>query len=184
MQITDLLRRAHDGDVEALNAVTPLVYQELKQLAMGHLRHEQAPAAIEATALVHEAFLRLAGSPLPEFENRSHFYGIAARVMRQILIHMARARRAGKRGQQLQVTLSGFEELGAPAGETFLILNDALDRLIREHPLKGQLIEWRFFAGLTAEESALALRMPVHDVRRQMRLGLAWLRRGLAGERA
>ncbi|MGC9946913.1 MAG: ECF-type sigma factor [Bryobacteraceae bacterium] len=183
MQITDLLRRVHDGDAEAMNAVAPLVYQELKQLAMGHLRYERAPAAIEATALVHEAFLRLAGSPLPEFENRSHFYGIAARVMRQVLVDLARARRAGKRGEDLQVTLSGFEDLGAPAGDAFLVLNDALDRLARDHPLKGQLIELRFFAGLTAEESAAALAIPVHNVRHQLRLGLAWLRRELAEER-
>jgi RNA polymerase sigma-70 factor (ECF subfamily) len=184
MQITDLLRRAHDGDAEALNAVVPLVYQELKQLAMGHLRHERAPATIEATALVHEAFLRMAGSPLPDFENRSHFYGIAARVMRQILVDLARSRHANKRGHEFEVTLSGFEDLGAPSGDAFLALNDALDRLTQDQPLKGRLIELRFFAGLTAEESAAALSMPVHNVRRQLRLGLAWLRRELAGQRA
>jgi RNA polymerase sigma factor (TIGR02999 family) len=97
MQITELLRRAHDGDANALNAVMPLVYKELKQLAMGHLRHERDPVKIEATALVHEAFLRLAGSPLPEFENRAHFCGIAARVMRQVLVDLARFRHANKR---------------------------------------------------------------------------------------
>ncbi len=171
---------ARDGDSEALNAVVPLVYQELKQLALGHLRRERASPAMEATALVHEAFLRMAGSPLPEFENRYHFYGIAARVMRQILVDMARSRQASKRGRELEVTLTGLEDLGAPAGDAFLVLNDALDRLAQEHPLKERLIELRFFAGLTAEESAEALAMPVHNARRQLRLGLAWLRRDLA----
>jgi RNA polymerase sigma factor (TIGR02999 family) len=184
MQITDLLHRAHDGDREALNSLLPLVYQELKQLAMGHLRRERDSGAIEATVLVHEAFLRMAGSPLPEFENRSHFYGIAARVMRQVLVDMARSRQASKRGRELEVTLSGVADLGAPSGDAFLVLNEALDRLARENSLKGRLIELRFFAGLTAEESAAALSMPVHTVRREIRLALAWLRRELAGERA
>jgi len=184
MQITDLLRRAHDGDAEALNAVVPLVYQELKQLAMGHLRHERERVPIEATALVHEAFLRMAGSPLPEFDSRAHFYGIAARVMRQILVDLARSRDAHKRGHELEVTLSGCEDVGAPAGDAFLTLNDALDRLTQDQPLKGRLIELRFFAGLTAEESAEAMALPVHKVRREIRLGLAWLRRELAEEHA
>jgi RNA polymerase sigma factor (TIGR02999 family) len=180
MQITDLLQHAHDGSAEALNAVVPLVYQELKQLARGHLRHERDPVAIEATALVHEAFLRLAGSPLPEFENRAHFYGIAARVMRQILVDLARSGHAIKRGHEFEVALDGFQEPGVLAGDAFLVLNDALDRLAHEHPLKGRLIQLRFFAGLTAEESAAALSIPVHNVRRHLRLALAWLRRELA----
>ncbi len=183
MEITEFLRRAHGGDQEALKAVVPLVYQELKQLARGHLRHERTPLDLGATGLVHEAFLRLAGSPLPEFENRAHFYGIAARVMRQVLIDLARSRQAHKRGEQLTVTLSGFMEAGTASGAEFLTLNDALDRLTQDQPLKGQLIELRFFAGLTAEESAAALQLPVHNVRRQIRLGLAWLRRDLAEER-
>jgi len=179
MQITELLGRAYGGDAEALNKVVPMVYQELKQLAMGHLRRERTPVAIEATVLVHEAFLRMAGSPLPEFENRSHFYGIAAHVMRQVLVDLARARQAAKRGRELAVTLSGFEDVAAPAGDSFLVLNDALDRLTQDHPLKGRLIELRFFGGLTAEESAAALSMSVHTVRRELRLALAWLRREL-----
>jgi len=126
---------------------------------------------------VHEAFLRMAGSPLPEFENRSHFYGIAARVMRQVLVDLARARQAAKRGRELEVTLSGL--VARPVGDSFLVLNDALDRLTQDHPLKGRLIELRFFGGLTAEESAAALSMSVHTVRRELRLALAWLRREL-----
>jgi RNA polymerase sigma-70 factor (ECF subfamily) len=179
MQITELLGRAYGGDDEALNKVVPMVYQELKQLAMGHLRRERTPVPIEATALVHEAFLRMAATPLPELENRSHFYGIAAHVMRQVLVDLARARQAAKRGRELEVTLSGFEDVALPAADSFLILNEALDRLTQDHPLKGRLIELRFFGGLTAEESAAALSMSVHTVRRELRLALAWLRREL-----
>lgn len=180
MEITDLLRRAHDGNSQALNAVTPLVYEELKRLAASQLRREQGPVTANPTILVHEAFLRLAGSRLPDFENRSHFYGIAARVMRQVLADMARTRRAAKRGYGLDVPL--LDSLASVAGndETFLALNDALDRLETESPLKAQLVELRFFAGLTAEESAGVLGLPVQTVRSRLRLAQAWLRRELA----
>jgi len=180
MEITDLLHRAHDGDSEAMNQLVPLVYQELKQVALGHLRRERG-AEIEATVLVHEAFLRMAGSPLPEFENRAHFYGIAARVMRQVLIDFARSRGAAKRSADMEIPLANLEGLSTPEDD-FLELNDALDRLAREDALKARLIELRFFAGLTAEESAETLSLPVHRVRREMRLARAWLRRELNNE--
>ena len=181
MEITRLLGRAHEGDAEALQEVIPLVYDELKRLAASHLRHERGPATIQTTVLVHEAFLRLTGSRLPEFENRSHFYGIASRVMRQVLVEMARARRAAKRdGQNTPITES--LKLMAPDDRTFLKLNDALDDLAVVSPLKCRLVELRFFAGLTAEESANLLDMSVHVVRREIRLAQAWLRRELAAE--
>ena len=179
MEITDLLRRAHDGNVEALNAVTPLVYEELKRLAASQLRREQGPVTIQPTILVHEAFLRIAGSRLPEFENRSHFYGVAARVMRQVLVDMARTRRAAKRGPGMTVPLIKSIETIAASDENFLALNDALDRLQSESPLKARLVELRFLAGLTAEESAGVVDKPVHVVRRELRVAQAWLRREL-----
>lgn len=180
VEITDLLRRAHHGDSEALNSVIPLVYTELRHLAANYLRREQGPVTIQATALVHEAYLRIAGSPLPAYENRSHFYGIAARVMRQVLIDMARARSAEKRGPGLVVPLADMQEFGAPKDDAFLALNDALDRLAALHPRKAHLIELRFFGGFTAEESAEALAIPAHTVRRELRLAQAWLHRELA----
>jgi RNA polymerase sigma factor (TIGR02999 family) len=181
MEITRLLCRAHEGDAEALQAVIPLVYEELKRLAASQLRREHAPVAIQTTVLVHEAYLRLTGARLPECENRSHFYGIAARVMRQVLVDMARARRSAKReGQTTPVTDS--LKLIAPDDRAFLKLNDALSGLAAASPLKGRLIELRFFAGLTAEESAGLLEIPVHTVRREIRLAQAWLRRELAAE--
>lgn len=135
---------------------------------------------MQATALVHEAYLRIAGSPLPAYENRSHFYGIAARVMRQVLVDMARARSAEKRGPGLEVTLPDLDILGASTQNEFLALNDALDRLAALQPRKAHLIELRFFGGMTAEESAEALALPVHTVRRELRVAQAWLRRELA----
>ena len=175
MEITDLLRRVHDGDSEALQTLIPLIYNELKSLASSHLRRERSPVSIQTTGLVHEAFLRLAGSPLPECENRSHFFGVAARVMRQVLVDMARARHAAKRGPGLEYPLAELPDMEAPRDEAFLALDDALNRLATESPLKGQLIELHFFAGLTAEESSQVLSLPVHTVRRELRLAKAWL---------
>jgi RNA polymerase sigma factor (TIGR02999 family) len=180
MEITDLLHRAHDGDSAALDIIIPLVYDELKRLAASNLRRERTDLTIQATALVHEAFLRLIGNRFPDCENRSHFYGLAARVMRQVLIDMARARRAGKRGYGSVVPLIEGWEVSDEAGDAFLRLNDALDRLTSESSIKGRLIELRFFAGLTAEESATELSMSVHTVRRELRLAQAWLHRELS----
>ena len=179
MEITSLLSRVHQGDSEALNTLIPLVYEELKRLAASHLRRENANVTIQTTALVHEAFLRLSGSRLPECENRSHFYGIASHAMRQILIDMARSRHAVKRdGQKIPMTDS--LNLMAPNDAALLKLNDALDTLAAASPLKGKLIELRYFGGLTAEESAELLQMPVHTVRREIRLAQAWLRREMS----
>jgi RNA polymerase sigma factor (TIGR02999 family) len=181
MEITSLLSRVHKGDSEALNTLIPLVYEELKRLAASHLRRESANLTIQTTALVHEAFLRLAGSNLPQCENRSHFYGIASRAMRQILVDMARARRAAKRDGQ-NVPMTDSLKLMAPNDVAFLKLNDALDDLAAVSPLKSRLIELRYFGGLTAEESADLLEMPAHTVRREIRLAQAWLRREIAAQ--
>jgi RNA polymerase sigma-70 factor (ECF subfamily) len=111
MEITDLLRRAHDGDSDALQAVIPLVDNELKRLASSHLRREHSSESLQTTVLVHEAFLRLAGSRLPDCENRSHFFGIAAHMMRQVLVDTARTRQAAKRGPGLEYPLDELPEL-------------------------------------------------------------------------
>jgi RNA polymerase sigma factor (TIGR02999 family) len=179
MEITGLLSRVQQGDPEALNEVIPVVYQELKRLAASHLRHEHANPTIQTTVLVHEAFLRLAGSRLPEFKDRSHFYGIVSRAMRQVLVDMARARHSAKR-DGLNTPMTDSLRLLAPNDQAFLKLNDALDALAAASPLKVRLIELRYFAGLTAEESADALQMPAHTVRREIRLAQAWLRREMS----
>ena len=181
MEITELLQRVQAGDRQALNHVIPLVYEELKKLAASHLRREGKAVTLGSTALVHEAFLRLAGTRHPAYENRSHFYGIASRLMRQILVEMARARKTEKRDAGEPVQLAEIPDLGQQAGGSLLDMDEALERLGRTDPLKMQLIEMRFFGGMTAEESAEVLSMSVHIVRRELRLAQAWLRKEMAG---
>src|SRR4029453_6506109 len=182
MEITQLLQRVHHGDQEALETVIPLVYAELKKLAAAHLRREGRERPLETTALVHEAFLKLAGGRHPSYENRSHFYGVASRLMRQGLGDTARARSSEKRASGQEVALADLPELGSTQNRSLLAMDDALQRLEEVDPLKGQLIDMRYFGGMTAEESSIALSIPVHTVRRELRLAQAWLRKEMAGE--
>jgi RNA polymerase sigma factor (TIGR02999 family) len=180
MEITQLLQRLQAGDREALNEVIPLVYVELKKLASAQLRREGRPVKIETTALVHEAFLRMAGGQHPAYENRSHFYGIASRLMRQILVEIARARSTEKRGAPEEQLRTDHPDVGQ--SDRYLIaLDDALARLASEDELKARLIEMHYFCGMTAEESSEALSISVHIVRRHLRLAQAWLRNEMAG---
>jgi RNA polymerase sigma factor (TIGR02999 family) len=181
MQITELLQRVHAGDQQALNIVIPLVYDELKKLAAGHLRREGKARPLDTTALVHEAFLRLAHGQHPSYENRSHFYGIASRLMRQVLVDLARARSREKRSAMEEVPLAEVPDLGHQPDESLLAMDQALDRLGRTDPLKVQLIEMRYFGGMTDEESAAVLSLSVHVLRRELRLAQAWLHKELAG---
>jgi RNA polymerase sigma factor (TIGR02999 family) len=181
MEITELLQRVHSGDAEALRMVIPLVYGELKKLASARLRLEGKARPLETTALVHEAFLRLAHGQHPSYENRSHFFGIASRLMRQVLVDLARARATEKRDAMREVELTEIADLGRQSDESLLIMDDALERLARTDPLKVQLIEMRYFGGMTAEECAAVLSISVHVVRRELRLAQAWLHKEMAG---
>ncbi len=180
-QITQLLQRLQAGDPDAMNVVVPLVYKELKKLARAHLRREAQAVPLQTTALVHEAFLKLASGSHPSYENRAHFYGVASRLMRQVLVDTARARGAEKRGDGQEVALAEIPDLGPQPNRSLLVLNDALQHLEETDPLKGQLIEMRYFGGMTAEESSMALSIPVHTVRQELRLAQAWLRKEMAG---
>jgi RNA polymerase sigma-70 factor, ECF subfamily len=180
MEITQLLQRVHAGDQEALNTVIPLVYQELKKLAAGHLRRESKARPLETTALVHEAFLRLVRGQQPSYENRAHFYGIASRLMRQVLVDLARARSRAKRSAMEEVPLAEIPDLGQRPDESLLVMDEALERLARTDPLQVQLIEMRYFGGMTAEECATALMMSVRVIRQELRLAQAWLHREMA----
>lgn len=184
MGLTQLLQNLQTGDQETMNVLIPLVYDELKKLARSHLRRENKALPLQTTALVHEAFLKLAGSRHPPYENRAHFYGIASRLMRQVLVDTARARTAEKRGAAQEVVLADVPDWGPQPDRSLLALDDALQWLERTDPRKGQLIEMRYFGGMTAEESALTLSIPVHVVRRELRLAQAWLRKEMAGESA
>lgn len=176
MHLTILLKRLEGGDRDALDAVIPLVYDELKKLAKSHLRRETKAAPLQTTALVHEAFLKLAGGRHPSYENRAHFFGIASRLMRQVLVDAARSKAAEKRAGQ-EVPLAEVSNWASHTGRPLLVLDDALRRLESIDRLQSRLIEMRFFAGMTAEESSTALGLPVHIVRRKLRLAQAWLRR-------
>lgn len=180
MQITDLLQSIHNGDSKAMDLVIPLVYGELKLLAAGHLRRERGKQSLETTALVHEAFLRLAGGSTPSYENRAHFFGIASHLMRQILVDFARAQTADKRSAE-EVCLAEIPELSRGPDSSVLAVDAALHTLAKTDPLKAQLIEMRFFGGMTAEETALALSLSPHQIRRHLRIALAWIKKELAG---
>ena len=179
MQITELLQRVHDGDHLAMDAVIPLVYGELKKLAAGHLRREGGAKPLETTVLVHEAFLRLARGSQPSYENRAHFFGIASRLMRQILVDQARASSTEKRDARIEVQLSGVSDLGRKPDETVLVVNEALDRLEQDSTLRAQLIEMRYFGGMTVAEIATFLKVSGATVDRDLRFAEAWLRREL-----
>jgi RNA polymerase sigma factor (TIGR02999 family) len=181
MQITQQLQRWQSGDRDAMHEVMPMVYAELKKLAKAHLRREFRAVALQTTALVHEAFLKLAGSRHPSYENRVHFYGIASRLMRQVLVDTARAQAAAKRGDGREFAMGELPDWAPQPERPLLVMEDALRGLEKEDPLKVQLIEMRFFGGMTAEESSTALAIPVHIVRRELRLACAWLRREMAG---
>src|SRR5258708_30669396 len=131
--MTELLRRLKTGDQDALHDVIPLVYDELKKLAKSHLRREAGAVPLQTTALVHEAFMRLSGSRHPSYENRSHFYGIASRLMRQVLVDMARARARKKRAGE-QANLSDLEP---NPDRRLLLIDGAMERLRQIHEVKG-----------------------------------------------
>ena len=155
-EVTALLQQFRSGDSKALKSLIPLVYGELNKLASAHLRRERLGAPLQTTELVHEAFLRLAGSRHPPYENRSHFYGIASRLMRQILVDLARARGREKRSGK-EISLADIVELSTNPDRRLLMIDEALERLKQTDELKVQLLDMRYFGGMTAEESAEAL---------------------------
>jgi RNA polymerase sigma factor (TIGR02999 family) len=183
--VTRLLREWADGTESALEALTPLVYAELRRLAASYLRHEKSGHTLQPTALVHEAFVRLLDHTAPECRNRVQFYGIAAHLMRQILTDHWRARHTLKRGGEIG-RLSFDEELVvSPERETDLLaLDDALERLTAIDPRKGRVVELRFFGGLSVEETAEVLRIAEKTVRRDWQYAKSWLLRELGGNKA
>jgi RNA polymerase sigma-70 factor, ECF subfamily len=174
--ITELLGRVREGEQAALNDLIPLVYRELHRLASNELRRERVGHTLQPTALVHEGFLRLFAGQVPGFSDRSHFLGIAARVMRQVLVEHARARRTRKRDGGIRTTLLPESGAMTPNGN-LLEIDQALNRLEEEDPRLVNLIEMRFFAGMTAEEAAEARSESVHVIRHDLRYAKARLRR-------
>jgi RNA polymerase sigma factor (TIGR02999 family) len=175
-QITGLLARWRAGDRDALDSLMPLVYDELRTVAQHYLRKERPDHTLQSTALVHEAFVRLVGQKPPEWKNRKHFYGVAARLMRQILVDHARAHRAGKRGGDA-VKLSLNEGLvgSANKGLDILALDDSLNRLAQINPQQSQIVELRFFSGLSIEDTSEVLGVSPATVKRNWTTARAWL---------
>jgi RNA polymerase sigma factor (TIGR02999 family) len=177
-EITHLLRRWSQGDRAALDQLMPSVYQELRKVADSYLRQERPDHTLQPTALINEAYLRLVKQDFPEWQSRRHFYGVAAQLMRQILVEHARARAADKRGGGAR-TFSLDEALtfSAEKAAELVALDDALVALAQFDERKVRVIELRYFGGLSLEETAEALDVSVATVGNEMRVARAWLRR-------
>jgi len=178
-QVTELLLAWRGGDEAALGRLTPLVHDELMRMARRCLRGERAGHSLPPTALVHEAYLRLVETQRMSWRNRAHFLAMAARVMRRVLVEVARARRRQKRGGgAVQVALT--EDLRATnRTEDLAALDEALDVLAAVDPRRSQVVELRFFGGLSVEETAAVLSVSADTVMRDWKLARAWLRREL-----
>jgi RNA polymerase sigma factor (TIGR02999 family) len=177
--VTGLLRAWRAGDGAALERLTPLVYDELRRIARRSLRRERAGHSLQATALVHEAYLRLVGAQAVEWQDRAHFFAMAARLMRRVLVDHARARARDKRGGG--VTALALDEAHAPIdqGRGLLALDDALHGLTALDPRRGRVVELRCFGGLSVAETAAVLGVSADTVMRDWKLARAWLRREL-----
>jgi RNA polymerase sigma factor (TIGR02999 family) len=175
-QVTELLVRWRGGDRRALDALLPLVYNELRQLARRYLQRERRGHTLQSTALVHEAYVRLAQQKIPEWRNRAHFFGVAAQLMRQILVDYARSHRAAKRGGSVcKVTLDPALAEARAADVDVLALDDALKELARIDPQQSRIVELRFFGGLTIEDTSEVLGIAPSTVQRDWTTARAWL---------
>ena len=183
-EITQLLLAWSEGDKQALDRLVPLVYDELRRLAHNYMRKERAGQTLQTTALIHEAYLRLIEANRVQWRNRAHFYGIAAHLMRQILVARARERGCQKRGGGAErVSLDEAMVIDERLDEDLVALDEALGELSKFDARMAQVVEMRFFGGLTEEEIAAALDVSTKTVRRDWRLARSWLRRKLSWER-
>lgn len=179
--ITQLLQRWSRGEAEAFDELVPLVYDELRVIADRQLRRESPGHTLPGTAIVHEAYLRLVDQNQAQWKDRAHFFGVAARLVRQILVDHARAKKAEKRGSG-QIALSLDEaQVAAPAVD-LLELDGALMELNKVDELQTRIVELRFFSGMTVEETASCLNMEPHEVKHEWAMARAWLYRYLKGK--
>jgi RNA polymerase sigma factor (TIGR02999 family) len=179
--VTELLRAWSQGDSAALDRLVPLVYEELRRQARRFLRRERTGHTLQTNGLVHEAYLRLIDQHETDWKNRAHFFGVAAQMMRRVLIDHARSKQAAKRGGgEVQVTLDDAEVAADERGIDLLELDEALTRLAALDAPQARLVELRYFTGLTIEETAEVLGTSPATVKREWALARAWLRRELA----
>ncbi len=180
-QVTELLVRWRAGDKVALDALMPLVYSELRRIAQHYLKNERPDHTLQSTALVHEAYVRLTQQNLPEWQNRAHFFGVAAHLMRQILVDHARNHRASKRGGNVyRLALEDAEEQPQPLDVDLVALDDALKTLAGMDAQQSRVVELKFFAGLSIEDTAEVLGVSASTVKRDWITARAWLYRELA----
>ena len=178
--ITELLVAWHNGDETAFDRLAPVVDRELHRLAARYMAGERPGHVLQTTALVNEAYLRLVDSKQVEWQNRAHFFGLAAQLMRRILVDAARTRRRAKRGRgELHLSLSGAADVAIPRSADLVALDDALKTLEGLNPRHSRVVELRFFGGLSLEEVAHVLDVSVGTVRRDWSLAQAWLYREL-----
>jgi RNA polymerase sigma factor (TIGR02999 family) len=176
-EVSELLLNWGNGDRQALEAILPIVYNELRRLARSNLRQQRPNHTLQTTALVHEAYLRLAGEKSLRVENRAHFLGIAAQLMRWILVDYERNRRAAKRGAGV-TRLTLHESIASPQRDVDLLaLDEALDRLAKLDSQQSQIIELRYFGGLSIEDTSGFLGISPATVKRSWASARAWLRR-------
>lgn len=179
--VTQILRRAGAGDGSAVNRLIPLVYQELRALAESYLQQERSGHTLGATALVHEAYVRLVRQNEVEWQNRAHFFAVAAQAIRRILVDHARARETAKRGgDRERVHLDEAAESQDFQDLDLLALDDSLQKLARLNPRQAQIVELRFFGGLSLREVAAFLKVSPRTVDGDWSMARAWLRRELA----
>jgi RNA polymerase sigma factor (TIGR02999 family) len=178
--VTGLLRRWSEGDAAALESLMPVVYAELRALAGSYLQSERPGHTLQPTALVHEAFLRLVGQNRVEWQNRAHFFGIAAQLMRRVLVDHARRRAAAKRDAgPVRIEFTEPSSEGSDRDPEILALDEALQGLESLDARQAKIVELRFFGGLTVEETALVTGVSTATVKREWRTARAWLRRTL-----
>jgi RNA polymerase sigma factor (TIGR02999 family) len=180
-EVTRLLLAWNQGDQSAIERLMPLVYDELRRLAERHFRRERVGHTLQPTAVVHEAYFRLVDQTRVTWKNRGHFFAVASQAMRRILVDYARARAADKRGGgEKRVTLAAVEAAPEPSGELDLLaLDEALTRLKGLDGAQAQIVELRFFGGLSIEETAEALETSPSSIKREFRSAKAWLYREL-----
>ena len=183
MEITRLLRAWSGGDQAALNRLVPAVYGELRRIARGYVLRERPGQTLRATALVNEAYMRLIDVQNVGWQDRAHFFAVAAQIMRRILVDRARARvRAKRGGAAARLSLEEVPEMGSWRAGELIALDDALSGMAKVDPRKARVIELRFFGGLSVEETAEVLKISPQSVMRDWKPARAWLQRELAAQ--
>ena len=175
--VSALLIKWRAGDQQALQALIPLVYQELRRIAQHHLRQERPDHTLQSTALVHEAYLRLMKQGPSDIEHRTHFLAVASQLMRQILVDHARGHRAAKRGGGIKLELNDAINSQKPQNMDLIVLDDALNELAKLDPQQSRIVELRFFGGLSIEDTAEIVGVSPSTVKREWATARAWLRR-------